>query len=50
MDRKAKLAILQRLSEDRLRKDVLIPLFRAMKFKDVTGCPTITKQTIEIIQ
>jgi hypothetical protein len=35
MDRKEKLAMLQALSEDRLRKDVLIPLFRAMKFKDV---------------
>jgi predicted NACHT family NTPase len=35
MDRKAKLAMLQGLSEDRLRKEVLIPLFRAMKFKDV---------------
>ena len=35
MDREEKLAMLQGLSEDRLRKEVLIPLFRAMKFKDV---------------
>jgi hypothetical protein len=54
MDRKAKLAMLQKLSEDRLRKDVLIPLFRAMKFKDVIeyhgGVPEKGKDIIYYIE
>lgn len=35
MDKNEKLKILQALNEDRLRKEVLIPLFQKMGFKDV---------------
>ncbi|UCH95557.1 MAG: HEAT repeat domain-containing protein [Candidatus Aminicenantes bacterium] len=35
MDENKKLEILQKLSEDRLRKEVLIPLFKKMGFNDV---------------
>ena len=35
MDKQEKLTMLRRLKEDRLRKEVLIPLFEKMGFKDV---------------
>ena len=35
MDEQEKLAMLRKLSEDRLREEVLIPLFKKMKLSDV---------------